>query len=95
MLASAASPQLALLGLIIVSARLGVYCGIVFLSWFFFSIILIYVGGIIVIFIYTMSLFSSFKVDLVVPRVGVLVRGGRGLVVVRGITGPPVGGHPA
>ena len=59
------SPYVAIACLVVVSVFLSVQVGIRFIRWFFFTLVIVYVGGIIVIFIYLSRLIQSAKITLV------------------------------
>ena len=58
------SPYLAISFLILLAFILRCKTGIFFISWFFFTLIIIYVGGIIVIFAYLSRLIQLSKINL-------------------------------
>ena len=62
------SPYVAIACLVAVSVYLSVQVGIRYISWFFFTLVIVYVGGIIVIFIYLSRLIQSAKITLVGAR---------------------------
>jgi len=62
------SPYVAIGCLVLTALTLRVKVGVVFISWFFFTLVIVYVGGIIVIFIYLRRLVQSAKMTLVGAR---------------------------
>ena len=59
------SPLVAVIALIFIALAISVRAGLCFNSWFFFTVVIIYVGGIMVIFVYLSSLISRFKINLI------------------------------
>jgi len=62
------SPYVAIGCLVLTALTLRIKVGVVFISWFFFTLIIVYVGGIIVMFIYLRRLVQSAKITLVGAR---------------------------
>jgi len=56
------SPFTAIFFLIFIALYISIKTAYLYSSWFFFSVLIIYVGGIIVIFLYLTRLISSFKI---------------------------------
>jgi NADH-ubiquinone oxidoreductase chain 6 len=67
------------LTLILLAASIGALSGLVFIKWIFYAVILIFLGGIIVVFIYITTLAGNekFHITLLNPWILVfIVRGG-------------------
>jgi len=62
------SPYVAIGCLVLTALTLSAKVGVAFISWFFFTLVIVYVGGIIVIFIYLRRLVQSAKMTLVGAR---------------------------
>lgn len=62
------SPYVAIGCLVLIALTLRIKVGVVFIRWFFFTLVIVYVGGIIVIFIYLRRLVQSTKITLVGAR---------------------------
>jgi len=67
------SPYVAIGCLVLTALTLRVKVGVLFIRWFFFTLVIVYVGGIMVIFIYLRRLVQSTKITLVGAR-GYLLR---------------------
>ena len=57
-----ASPYVAIFSLISLVTLLRIKLGVSFITWFFFTLAIVYLGGIIVIFIYLSSLIQTVKI---------------------------------
>ena len=71
------SPFLAVSGLVTLTLGLRLKAGLLFINWFFFTLIIVYVGGIIVMFTYLRRIIQLSKVNTLNPGLSALaVRGG-------------------
>lgn len=63
------------LTLVTLAARIGVLSGLIFIRWIFYAVILIFLGGIIVVFIYVTTLAGNekFRINFVSPLLGLLI----------------------
>lgn len=63
------------LTLVLLAARVGVLRGIVYIKWIFYATVLIFLGGIIVVFIYVTTLAGNekFQISLINPAFLVLI----------------------
>ena len=76
------SPFLAVLGLVALTLGLSLKAGLLFINWFFFTLIIVYVGGIMVMFTYLSRIVRLSKVNTLNPGLrALLVRGGLACVL--------------
>ena len=64
LIGASSSPYAAIFFLVTVALRLRVKVGVFYLSWFFMTLVIVYLGGIIVIFVYLRRLVQSIKINL-------------------------------
>jgi len=82
------SPIFAVLGLIFLARALAVKVGLMYINWFFFVLIVVYVGGIIVMFIYLARLMQGEKIPPLGPSVLLLAGAPSACIVwARGLQG--------
>jgi len=76
------SPYVAIFSLILITIGLRFKTGALLRSWFFFTLVIVYLGGIIVMFVYLRSLIQSAKISTPGTQYGVLVGAGLALLTV-------------
>ena len=68
-----ASPYTAILFLVLATVGLRFKVGVSCSSWLFFVLVIVYLGGIMVIFVYLRRLIQSMKVNLVGGQISLLL----------------------